>query len=187
MAFASCAAGELLMEPAGFPGADWPRRVGDIPTLGRGITVAMPGVGLDTRSAAMAEMRWPGLYMVKYAFDIDREMAIPLLRLHGPPLPGAVFNIGATGDILEEDISQWGRVDGTIAGPPCPPYFSIAARQGNNDPKAAVHARVTDILVDQGWKHSFSSSSSRCQARWRARPPRPGAAAALSGRSGFSS
>ena len=33
----------------------------------------------------MVEMRWPGPYMVKYAFDIDREMAIPLWRLHGPP------------------------------------------------------------------------------------------------------
>ena len=163
MALASWEAGELPMEPAGFPGADWPRRVGDIPTLGRGITVAMPCVGLDAWSAAMAEMRWPGLYMVKYAFDIDREVAVPLLRLHGPPLPGAVFNMGATGEILEEDISQWDRVDGTIAGPPCPPYSRIGARQGN-DPRAAVHARVTDILVDQGWKHSFSSSSSRCQA-----------------------
>ena len=52
--------------------------------------MAMPCVGLDAWSAAMAEMRWPGPYIVKYAFDIDREMAIPLLRLHGPPLPGAV-------------------------------------------------------------------------------------------------
>ena len=115
----------------------------------------MPCVGLDAWSAAMTEMRWPGQYMVKYAFDIDREMAIPLLRLHGPPLPGAVFKIGDTGDILREDISQWDRVDGTIAGPPCPPYSQIGARQGKNDPRAAVHARVTDILVDQGWKHSF--------------------------------
>ena len=92
--------------------------------------MAMPCVGLDAWSAAMAEMRWPGPYMVKYAFDIDREMAIPLLRLHGPPLPGAVFKIGATGDISEEDISQWDRVDGTIAGPPCPPYSRIGARRG---------------------------------------------------------
>ena len=80
---------------------------------------------------------------------------MPLSRLHGPPLPGAVFKVGATGDILEEDISQWDRVDGTIAGPPCPPYSTMGARQGHNDPRAAVHARVTDILVDQGWKHSF--------------------------------
>ena len=92
--------------------------------------MAMPCVGLDAWSAAMAEMRWPGPYMVKYAFDIDLEMAIPLWRLHGPPLPGAVFKIGATGDILEEDISQWDRVDGTIAGPPCPPYSRIGARRG---------------------------------------------------------
>ena len=26
---------------------------------------------------------------------------------------------------------------------------------GEKDPRAAVHARATDILVDQGWKHSF--------------------------------
>jgi hypothetical protein len=31
----------------------------------------------------------------------------------------------------------------------------IGARRGKDDPRAAVHARVTDILVDQGWKHSF--------------------------------
>ena len=124
----------------------------------------MPCVGLDAWTAAMAELMWPGPYTVKYALDIDREMADPLLRLHGTPLPGAVFKVGATGDILEEDISQLDRVDGTISGPPCPPYSCIGARRGNNDPKAAVHARVTDILVDQGWKHSFSSSSSRCQA-----------------------
>ena len=155
MAFASWGAGELPMEPAGFPQADWPRRVGGIPSLGRGITLAMPCVGLDAWSAAMTEMRWPGQYMVKYAFDIDSELRGPLLRLHGLPLPGAVFKIGATGDILKEDIAQWDRVDGTIAGPPCPPYSMIGARQGKNDRRAAVHARVTDILVDQGWKHSF--------------------------------
>ena len=151
------------MEPAGFPQADWPRRIGDIPTLGRGITLAMPCVGLDAWKAAMVDVRWPGPYMVKYAFDIDRDVAVPLLRLHGPPLPGAVFKIGATGDILEEDISQWDRVDGIISGPPCPPYSVIGARQGKNDSRAAVHARVTDILVDHGWKHNFSVSSSRCQ------------------------
>ena len=103
----------------------------------------------------MAAMRWPGPYIVKYAFDIDPEVAIPLWKLHGPPLPGAVFKIGAAGNILEEDISQWDRVDGTVAGPPCPPYSMIGARHGKDDPRAAVHARVTDILVDQGWKHSF--------------------------------
>ena len=88
MAFPSWEAGQLPMEPAGFPQANWPKRIGDIPTLGRGITLAMPCVGLDAFSAAMVEMRWPGQYMVKYAFDTDRDIAIPLMRLHGPPLPG---------------------------------------------------------------------------------------------------
>ena len=92
--------------------------------------MAMPCLGLGAWSAAMAEMRWPGPYMVKYAFDIDREMAIPLLRLHGPPLPGAAIKIGATGDILEEDISQWDRVDGTCAGPPCPTIFRVRLPAG---------------------------------------------------------
>ena len=164
MAFASWAAGELPMEPAGFPQADWPGRVGGIPTLARGITLAMPCVGLDAWSAAMAEMRWPGPYMVKYAFDIDREMAIPLLRLHGPPPPGAVFKIGATGDILEEDISQWDRVDGTIAGPPCPPYSRIGARRGKKIlEQQCMRAPQTFWLIRAGSTVS-SSSSSRCQA-----------------------
>ena len=115
----------------------------------------MPCIGLDAWSAAMAEMRWPGQYMVKYAFDIDHEMAVPLFKLHGPPHPGAVFKIGNNGDILNEDISQWDRVDGIVAGPPCPPFSRIGARLGKKDPRARVHARVTDILVDQGWKHCF--------------------------------
>ena len=40
--------------------------------------MAMPCVGLDALSIAMAAMRWPGPYMFKYAFDIDPEIAIPL-------------------------------------------------------------------------------------------------------------
>ena len=64
MAFASWEAGELPMDPAGFPWADWSRRIGGIPTLGRGISLAMPCVGLDAWTAAMAQMRWPGPYMV---------------------------------------------------------------------------------------------------------------------------
>eukprot|EP00974_Lingulodinium_polyedra_P098726 9569495-Lingulodinium_polyedra.AAC.1 len=31
-------------------------------------------------------------------------------------------------------------------------FFMIGARCGNDDPRAAARARVTDILVDQGWK-----------------------------------
>ena len=146
----------MPIDPVGFPLADWPRLVSDIQTLGQGgLTLAMPCVGLNAFSAAMAAMRWPGPYMVKYAFDIDPEVVTPLWSLHGPPAPGAVFKIGAAGNILEEDISQWDRVDGTCAGPPCPPYSMIGSRRGNDDPRVAVHARVTDILVDQGWKHSF--------------------------------
>ena len=101
MAFASWEAGQLPVEPARFPLADWLRLVGDIPTLGRGITLAMPCVGLNASSNAMASMRWPGPCMAKYAFDIDPEVAKPLLKLHGPPLPGAVLQIGAAGNILE--------------------------------------------------------------------------------------
>ena len=121
----------MPIEPAGFPLAAWPQLVGDIPTHGRGITLAMPCVVLDALSAAMVDLRWPGPYEVKYAFDIDPEIAIPLLKLHGPPLPGAIFKIGPVGDSMKEDISQWDRVDGTIAGPPCPPYSKIGARPGN--------------------------------------------------------
>ena len=42
MVFATWEAGDVPMEPVGFPLADWPWRIGDIPTLGRGITLAMP-------------------------------------------------------------------------------------------------------------------------------------------------
>ena len=164
MVFASWAAGEFTMEPSGFPSADWPRLVGGIPTLGRGITLAMPCVGLDAWSAAMAEMRWPGPYKVKYAFDIDPEMATPLLRLHGPPLPGAVFKIGATGDILEEDISQWDRVDGTITGPPCPPYSTIGARRGKTILEQQCMRESQTFWLIRAGSRVCSSSSSRCQA-----------------------
>ena len=63
--------------------------------------MAMPCVGFDDWSSAMASMRLPGPYIVKYAFDIDLEVAKPLLQLHGAALPGAVFKIGAAGNILE--------------------------------------------------------------------------------------
>ena len=155
MAFPSWNVGEVPLDPAGFLDADWPRLVGDIPTLGRGMTLAMPCVGVDALAAALAELRWPGPYMVKYAFDTDPDVALPPCRLHGSPVAGAVFKICAAGNILEEDISQWDRVDGTCTGPPCPPYSMIGKRRGNDDPRAAAHARVADILVDQGWEHSF--------------------------------
>ena len=100
----------MPVDPTGSPLAVWARLVGDIPTLGRGVTLAMPCVGLDVLSAAMADLRWPGPYEVKYAFDTDPEIAIPVWRLHGPPLPGAIFKMGPTGNVTEEDISQWDRV-----------------------------------------------------------------------------
>ena len=36
-----------------------------------------------------------------------------------------------------------------------PTIFYNWCSPGKNDPRAAVHARVTDILVDQGWKQSL--------------------------------
>ena len=83
MAFALLGVGQLPIDPVGFLVADWPHLVGDIPTLGRGIYLAMPCVGLGAWSSAMAAMRWPGPYIVKHGFDIDLEVANP----------GAVFRI----------------------------------------------------------------------------------------------
>ena len=48
----------------------------------------------------MASMRRPGPYIVKYAFDIGPAVDKPMWKLYGPPLPGAVFKIGAAGNIL---------------------------------------------------------------------------------------
>jgi hypothetical protein len=90
MAFDVWEAGQLPIDPTGFLLADWPRLVGEIPILGRGIDLAMPCVGLDAWSSAMASMRWPGPYIAKCGFGIDLEVAKPRLKLHGPPLPGAV-------------------------------------------------------------------------------------------------
>eukprot|EP00974_Lingulodinium_polyedra_P060384 5821728-Lingulodinium_polyedra.AAC.1 len=60
MAFDSWVVGRLPVDPAGFPRADWPQFVGDIPTLGRTIMLAMPCVGLDVGSTAMRETGWRG-------------------------------------------------------------------------------------------------------------------------------
>ena len=75
MAFALWELCDLPVDPAGPPLADCPRLVGDIPTLFRGIPLAMPCVGLDDWSSAMAYIKWPGPYIVKYAFDIALEVA----------------------------------------------------------------------------------------------------------------
>ena len=96
----------------------------------------------------MADLRWPGPCTVKCALDVAPDIAIPLWRLHGPPLPGAIFKIGPTGDITEEDISRWDRVDGTVSRPPCPPFSVIGLGLGKKGPRAAVHERVTGVVVD---------------------------------------
>jgi uroporphyrinogen-III decarboxylase len=101
MVFESWEAGQLPIEPTGFPLADSQQLVRDIPALSRAITLAMPCVGLDAWSSDMASIRWPGPYIVKYALDIDPEVAKQLFKLQRPPLPGAVLKIGAAGNILE--------------------------------------------------------------------------------------
>ena len=56
--------------------------------------MVVSSVGVGALNAALADLRWPGPYIVKYALGSDPEIATPLWRPHGPPLPGEYSNAG---------------------------------------------------------------------------------------------
>ena len=88
--------------------------------------------------------------MVKHAYDIQACLARPLTALHGDI---SHFHLGhIDGDLLAADIHAWERVDGVVAGPPCPPWSQSGKRGSWTDPRAQVFWKVTDIIIGQGHK-----------------------------------
>ena len=112
------------------------------------ISLALPCIGIDACGHALVELGVP--FEVKYAYDILSYLAGPLTALHGDI---DHFHLGSIdGDILLADITSWDRVDGVVAGPPCPPWSLIGKRGSWNDVRSRVWWKVTDILIDQGFK-----------------------------------
>ena len=112
------------------------------------VSLALPCIGLDACGHALKELGIP--FTVKYAYDIQSCLVGPLTALHRNM---DHFHLGRNdGDLLRANIKAWGPVDGIVTGPPCPPWSMIGKRGSWDDPRAAVFHKVTDIIVDQGWK-----------------------------------
>ena len=118
------------------------------PGLCREITLALPCMGLDACSHALADLGVP--FRVEYGYDTHMGLLGPITDLHGPDAAG--IHLGTCGDILAADIASWHRVDGVVSGPPCPPWSSQGLQQGWDDIRAQVFMKVTDVIVDQGYK-----------------------------------
>ena len=53
-------------------------------------------------------------------------------KVHGSHVIG--FRLGEVdGDILQENIANWERMDGVICGAPCPPFSLIGPRRLEKD------------------------------------------------------
>ena len=135
----------------GFPKPRWAHLLHVLPLCASVLTVALLCVGADGGCAGLQQQGWvPGThYQPKYVMDTCGYLRTVAWNLHGSMAAG--FRLGAIdGDILTEDIAQWDVVDGVLSGPPCPPWSLIGAKGGENDVRALVFRRVTDIIIDQG-------------------------------------
>ncbi len=134
-------------EPCGFPVVPWAHLIPKLPELTRKLRIALSCVGLDFLSSGLQEIGWHGVD-VAHAFDVDRELLPALVALHGRD---ADLHAGPDeGDILQVDITQWGRVDFVVCGPPCPPWSTIGVRRASGDRREAVFRQVTRIIEHQG-------------------------------------
>ena len=137
---------------SGFPSAAWTTLLDRYAIVAmqsaQPLTLALPCIGTDTCSQALVDLRVP--FAVKYAYDIQACLARPLTALHGNINH---FHLGhIDGDLLAADVHAWERVDGVVAGPPCPPWSQCGKRGSWTDPRAQVFWKVSDIIIDQGHK-----------------------------------
>ena len=139
-------------DPAGFLAPAWVTML-DADTWrciqgGQPLTLALPCVGIDACSQALVDMKVP--FLVKYAYAIQVSLARPLTALHGD-ISG--FHLGQIdGNLLSADVHAWDRVDGIVAGPPCPPWSNSGKHGSWADTRSQVFWKVNDIIVDQGHK-----------------------------------
>ncbi len=150
--YPSWTAGNLPWDPEGFPQARWEDLCPIPPTLGRPLTLALPCVGLDGACHGLQALRVP--FKAKYVFDILGCLRGPLATVHGASQAEG-FNLGAEGNLLLEDVTNWDRVDAVISGPPCQATSRIGLRQRADDSRCQVEEQVVQILIDQGRKGTY--------------------------------
>ncbi len=115
-----------------------------------------PCVGADGGSVGLIRQGWQAGrdFVPRYAFDTSGYLRSCLLRVHGPL--AITFCLGEVeGNLLEENVFEWDRVDCILSGPPCPPFSAIGRRAGFADDRARVFAIVADIIVSQGHKGCY--------------------------------
>ena len=146
-------AGKIPWDVSIFPSPQWAHMLPAFPHLGRPLTLALPCIGLDGASHSLVGMGVP--FRVEYAFDTNGGLLPALATIHGAG--AARFKLGPTaGDILREDVSQWHRVDAVVSGPPCQPDSHQGRRRREMDTRARVLDKVTEIIIDQGYKGALS-------------------------------
>ena len=138
-------------DPHGFPHPCWTHLLQSFPRVRQEVTLALPCMGLDACCCSLAKLGVP--FRVEYGYDTEIGLLGPITDLHGPDATG--IHLGPCGDILAADISLWNRVDGVVSGPPCPPWSTIGLQCGWSDVRAQVFLKVTDIIVDQGYKGAY--------------------------------
>ena len=151
MAWRPWRAGELPLDPRGFPIPIWKHLLPPFPSVSRKVRVALPCMGAHALGSGLREMDWPAVE-IAYAWDVDASLLPYLMAVYGPiGLGGSGGGIGWGGDILSYDISAMERVDFVITGPPCPPFSAIGLRGAELDSRELVFQKVTDCIVHQGW------------------------------------
>ena len=124
-------AGELPLDPRGFPIPFWKHLVQVFPTVSRKVKLALPCIGADALGMGLKEMNWHGTE-IAYAWDVDPALLPCLISAHGPiGLGGSDSGIGWGGDIMAFDTATMQRVDFVSQAPPAPPSArSGSGRQG---------------------------------------------------------
>ena len=129
-------AGELPLDPRGFPIPFWKHLVQVFPTVSRKVQLALPCIGADALGMGLKEMNWHATE-IAYAWDVDPALLPCLISAHGPiGLGGSDSGIGWGGDIMAFDTATMQRVDFVVTGPPCPPFSSIGLRKAGFDKRA---------------------------------------------------
>ena len=153
MPYAGWAAGKNPWDTCAFPPADWTHLVPEFPPLGRPLTLALPCIGLDGAGHALQRMSVP--FRAVHVFDTNGSLRPLLSTVHGAQA-ASNFRLGpVVGDVLLEDVRQWDRVDGVVSGPPCQPDSRQGGRGRENDSRAKVLSKVTEIIADQGHKGAY--------------------------------
>ena len=151
MAWEPWQAGELPLDPRGFPIPVWKHLLAAFPDVSRKVTVALPCIGAHALGSGLRDMDWNAVDIV-YAWDVDPSLLPYLMATYGPiGLGGSGGGIGWGGDLLLYDVAAMMRVDFLITGPPCPPFSTIGLRGAELDSRELVFQKVTDCIVHQGW------------------------------------